>query len=328
MKAIQVEAFGGPEVLHIQEVEVPKLADDEVLIVLYAAGVNPVETYIRQGGYGKKNPELPYTPGSDGAGVVEKVGKHVTHLKEGDRVCVSGSLTRNQTGTYAEKVVCSANAVYPLPDELSFYQGAGLGVPALAAYRALFLKAKIHPKETVLIHGASGAVGLLAVQMAKNAGAVVIGTAGSKDGQERVYEHGADLVLNHHEPGYLDQLAEMDTFKEVDVVIEMLANVNLERDLNHLRRGGRIVIVGSKGSLEFHPRLIMEKEAQVIGMAIAQATESEQIESMEGILDFVHTQNVRPYIGKVFPLDGASAAHQEVERGTSNGLVVLDIHSY
>ena len=325
MKGIQINKFGGPEVLEITELDPPIPGKSEVLVTLHAAGVNPVETYVRQGGYGESDPDLPYVPGSDGAGIIEKVGEGVTHLKAGDRVFVSASTAEKQTGSYAEKMVCDSQCVYPLPDSLSFHQGAALGVPALAAYRSLFLKADIKPAESVLIHGASGGVGLLAVQMAKYAGAVVIGTAGSKAGENIVKEHGADFVLNHRESGYLEAIPSLLGIDGVDVVIEMLANVNLGKDLKHIKQGGRVVVVGSKGSLDFKPRLIMAKEAHVIGMSIAHTTDTELKEMMHGLLPMLQSGFLNPYVGKVFPLEEAASAHEEVTNGDSNGMVVLDM---
>lgn len=177
MKSIQVTQFGGPEKLVFKDVKDVVAEKGEVCVRLYAAGVNPSDTYTLAGTYAFSIPQLPYTPGLDGAGVVESIGEEVTNVHVGDRVFIASLMGSKNTGTFAQKVVCDATLVHPLPSHVSFEQGAALGVPALTAYRALFQRACLKPGQTVLIHGASGGVGLQVVQMAKSHGAKVIGTA-------------------------------------------------------------------------------------------------------------------------------------------------------
>jgi NADPH2:quinone reductase len=172
MKAIRVNAFGGPEVLELAEVPMPQAGPGEVLVRVHAGGVNPVETYIRAGKYARL-PELPYTPGNDGAGVIEQVGPDVNEFKPGDRVYTAGSIS----GTYAEFALCKKEQVHPLPAKVSFAQGAAMGTPYATAYRGLFQRACAKPGETVLVHGASGGVGTAAVQLARAHGLRVFGTA-------------------------------------------------------------------------------------------------------------------------------------------------------
>lgn len=157
MRAVRVFEFGGPEVLRLQaDVPIPSPEDAQVLIKVHACGVNPVETYIRSGNYARK-PALPYTPGSDVAGVIEGVGGRVTAFKKGDRVFTSATLS----GGYADYAVAEADTVFPLSDKLSFSQGAAIAIPYFTAYRALFLKGHAKAGESVLIHGASGGVSIL-----------------------------------------------------------------------------------------------------------------------------------------------------------------------
>lgn len=148
-----------------------------------------------------------------------------------------------------------------MPDRLSFAQGAGINVPYATAYRALFQKAQTKDGETVLVHGASGGVGIAAVQLAVAAGLRVIGTAGSERGLQLVREQGAHQVRDHRQPGYLDGI-------EVDVIMEMLANVNLAKDLTALAKFGRVVVIGSRGNVEITPREIMRRDATVLGMLL------------------------------------------------------------
>ena len=225
MKAIRVHAFGDPEVMQVEEVPSPSPGKGEVLVRVKACGVNPVDTYIRSGAYAAK-PALPYTPGSDLGGIVEAAGEGVTRLKAGDRVYAAGTIT----GSYAEYALCREDQVHPIPDNVGFSQGAALGVPYRASFRALFHRAKAIAGETVLIHGATGGVGLSAVQWARAAGLTVIGTGGTDAGRKLAAEQGAHHVFSHKEPDYLDKIRSLTGGRGVDVIIEMLANVNLGKD--------------------------------------------------------------------------------------------------
>ena len=253
MHGIQVSEFGGPEVLRYQELPVPEPGAGQVRVRMRAIGVNPADTYIRTGTYAFFTPELPYTPGFDGAGVVDAAGAGVDALAPGERVFVGALGTPGFSGAYAELAVVDAAGVHPLPSSLSYGQGAAVGVPCVTAWRALFQKAGLQPGETVLIHGASGGVGVPATQLASDAGAVVIGTAGSSEGAEVVRGAGASHVLDHTAPGYLDELPDITGGRGVSVVVEMLADVNLEQDLGVLAVGGRVVVVGSRGRGGAHP---------------------------------------------------------------------------
>ena len=205
MKAIRVGKLGPPEVMVLEEVADPKPGPGQVLVTVKAAGVNPVDTYIRSGLY-RPDLELPYTPGIDAAGVIAAVGPDVKHRRMGQRVYVAWSVS----GTYAEQVLCSEFQTHPLPDGVSFGQGAAIGVPYGAAFRALFQRAHAKPGETVLVHGASGGVGLGAVQLARAAGLRVIGTAGSEQGRALVQAQGAHHVLDHQPAGLSGPIDRID----------------------------------------------------------------------------------------------------------------------
>ncbi|KAK1879754.1 Quinone oxidoreductase [Dissostichus eleginoides] len=194
MRAISVREFGSPSVLRLTELPVPQPGPGQVLIRVHACGVNPVETYIRAGTYPRK-PPLPYTPGTDVAGVVD---------------------------SYAEFSVAAEQCVHRLPDALHFTQGAAIGVPYFTAYRALVHKAHTQPGETVLIHGASG--------------------------------------------------GEATEGRGVDVILEMLSNVNLSKDLQMVADGGRVAVIGCRGSIEINPRDTMAKESCIMGVALFFAT--------------------------------------------------------
>src|SRR5580693_2039589 len=191
MKAIRVLQFGGPEVLQLKNVPDPEPGPKQVLIHVRAVGVNPVETYIRAGRY--TNLSLPYTPGTDAAGEVAQIGAQVRNVTFGARVYTSGSVT----GAYANMTVCEAADIHPLPDHTSFAEGAAMNIPYGTAWRALFQRARAVPGETVLVHGATGGVGTAAVQLARAAGMIVIGTAGSEEGMKLVTQQSAHHALNH-----------------------------------------------------------------------------------------------------------------------------------
>jgi NADPH2:quinone reductase len=318
MRAIRVREFGEPEAMRLEEVPDPEPGPGQVVVSVSAAGVNPVDTYLRSGAYAPKLP-LPYTPGIDAAGVVVAVGPGVEHRRVGERVYVAWSVS----GTYAERVLCSEFQTHPLPEAVSFAQGAALGVPYGAAFRALFQRARAVAGETVLVHGADGSVGIAAVQLARAAGLWVIGTAGSERGMALAKAQGAQRVLNHGVPGYLSGVKELTCGRGVDVVLEMLANVNLGRDLGVLSPGGRVVVIGSRGRVEIDPRDAMGPETAILGMSLFSATERE-LRSMHAALGAgLESGTVRPVVSRKFPLAEAAAAHRAVIEGSTFGKFVL-----
>src|SRR5215471_18556967 len=260
MKAIRVHEFGGPEVLKLEEVATPKPSAGEVLVRIHAAGVNPYDTYMRAGTYTLK-PSLPYTPGSDGAGVVETVGGGVTKVKRNDRVYTARTLT----GAYAEYALALEDQLHPLPAKVDFKQGAGIWVPYGTAYHALCHSAKAHPSETTLVHGASGGVGTAALQIARAMGLRVFGTAGTPNGLEIAKREGAHQVFDHRKAGYQEEILQATDNRGVDIVLEMLANVNLSNDTKLLAKNGRVVVIGSRGEVTINPRELMARRASIRG---------------------------------------------------------------
>ncbi len=318
MKAIRVHEFGGPEVLKFEDVPDPHPGLGEVLVKIEAAGVNPVETYIRTGTYARK-PTPPYTPGSDGAGVVERVGEGVRCARPGDRVYVIGS----SSGTYAEKAVCAQNQVYPLPGRISFAQGAALAIPYATAYRALFQRAQATAGENVFVHGASGGVGIAAVQFARAAGMRVIGTAGSEKGRKLVKDEGAHDVLDHTAADYLERLMQLTGNRGADVILEMLANRNLGKDLTVLAPRGRVVVIGSRGTVEINPRDTMSRDAAILGMVLFNASERELEGIHSAIVAGLENGTLRPIVGQELPLAEAARAHEAVMKPGAYGKIVL-----
>ena len=317
MKAIVVQQFGGPDVLRPADVPDPHPGPGQVLVRVKAAGVNPVDTYIRDGKYGPK--AFPYTPGTDVAGTVERVGDGVIAIRPADRVYAYA----RAGGAYAEQLVCDVSEVHPLPPRLSFAQGAAVGVPYATAYRALFVRGDARPHEAVLIHGASGGVGLAAAQLAVNHGCVVIGTAGSEAGLDLVCRQGVALTLNHHNKGYLDQLMAFTAGRGVDLILEMLANQNLDRDLTVLAKRGRVVVVGNRGRVEIDPRQTMQRDADVRGMSLTNADAAELAMIHAALVAGFTNGTLTPLVARQFPLADAAAAHRAVMEGGATGKIVL-----
>jgi NADPH2:quinone reductase len=316
MKAIRVHEFGPPEVMKLEDVPDPMPGPGQVVVQVHAAGVNPVETYIRSGVYALK-PPLPYTPGGDAAGVVAAVGDQVTGFKTGDRVYTAGTIS----GAYAQLALCNAGQVYPLPAGVSFARGAGLHVPYATAHRALYQRAKAHAGQTVLVHGASGAVGIAAVQFAVAAGLTVIGTGGTERGRQLVRDQGAAHVLDHKAPDYLGELMKLTEGRGVDVILEMLANVNLGKDLTVLAKGGCIVVIGCRGEVQINPRLLMRVEGSILG--VMAGTPEEYAQSHAAIGAGLRTGTLRPVVGRELPLAEAPRAHHEIIESTAYGKIVL-----
>src|SRR5437588_8901916 len=318
MKAIRVHEFGGPEVLRLEEVPAPRPGAGQVLVRMHAIGVNPVETYIRSGTYARL-PDLPYTPANDGAGVIEHVGSNVNEFKRDHCVYTAGSIS----GTYAERALCKAAQVHRLPENVSFAQGAAMGTPYATAYRGLFQRAEAKPGEIVLVHGASGGVGTAAVQLARARGLRVFGTACSDEGRKLAREQGAHEVFDHRAPDHFEQIMKATDGRGVDVIVEMLANVNLGRDLTILAKRGRVVIIGSRGRVEIDPRDAMQRDADVRGMAIPNTPPADWA-SIHAALDVgLENGTLHPVVGKEFPLAEAAQAHRAVMEPGAFGKIVL-----
>ncbi len=318
MKGIVVHEFGGPEVLKLEHIPTPHPDAGQVLVRIHAAGVNPYDTYMRNGTYAIK-PSLPYTPGSDGAGVVEAVGKDVSKVKPGDRVYLANTIT----GAYAEYALASENQVHSLPAEITYAEGAGVWVPYGTAYHALYQCAHARAGESVLIHGASGGVGIAAVQIAHAIGLTVLGTAGTEKGRELVLREGAHYAFDHTNPDSPKQILEATGGRGVDVILEMLANVNLGHDLKLLAFRGRVVVIGSRGDVTITPRDLMARRASIRAFTLWAVTEAEANEIHAGLIAGLANGTLRPIVGKELPLAEAARAHKEILEPGAFGKTVL-----
>ena len=322
MKAILARAFGGPEVLTLEDVPDPSAGQGQVRVRIHAVGVNPYDTYMRAGGYAI-TPDLPYTPGADAAGGIDQVGDGVAGWGAGDRVYISGTATGKAHGAYAAIAVCEAAQVHRLPARISFAQGAGLFVPYVTAWRALFGRANARAGDTVLVHGASGGVGIAATQFAVAAGLTVIGTAGTDEGLAVVTRQGARHAFNHRSAGYLDQITSTTGGRGPDVILEMLANVNLDHDLTIVAPGGRIVVIGNRGRVEIDARKIMGKDCAVYGLALWGIPPDDIRRAHQAIIAGLESGALNPVVGKEMPLADAAKAHVAVMEPGAHGQIVL-----
>ena len=318
MQAICVHKFGEADVMQYEEVATLTPIKNQIKIEVKAIGVNPVDTYIRAGIYPIK-PDLPYTPGKDASGIITEIGSEVKNRKIGERVYTCGCLS----GSYAEELICEENQAFILPENCSFATGAALGVPYSTAFIALNVRAHAAAGETVLIHGASGSVGLAAIQIARSNGLKVIGTAGTEAGLKLLKAQGVVAALNHNQDNYLDPITDLTGGAGVDVVLEMLANLNLDNDLKLLAPNGRVVIIGSRGTIEIDPRDTMGKNAAILGMSLFN-TSAEHLQQIHaaikaGLID----GRYQPVIHSELPLSDAAKAHDLVMQNGVNGKILL-----
>ena len=323
MRSIVVREFGAPEVLKVETVPDPTPSASQVLVRVRAVGINPVDTYIRSGAYAVK-PQLPFTPGNDGAGEVIAVGADVKQFAAGDRVYIAGdNLGTPRTGLLAEMALCAPTQLHRLPDTVTFGQGAAMGVPYATAYYSLFNRAKARPGETVLVHGASGGVGIASIEIARAHGMVVFGTASTERGRRAVLDHGAHEVFDHSSPGYLEEITKATGGKGVDIVLEMAAHLNLDKDLTVLAKYGRIVIIGSRGRVEIDPRGTMGREASVMGMLLFNVTAPDLASVHAALVAGLENGTLRPVVGREFSLDEAPKAHEAVMAPGALGKIVV-----
>lgn len=321
MKAILAHEFGGPDVLRYEDLPDPSPGPGQVRVRLHAVGVNPFDTYMLAGTYAIK-PPLPYSPGADGAGVVEAVGADVATVQVGDRVYTGGTAESLAFGAYRQIVICSEAQVHALPERVSFAEGAAVNVPSLTAHVALE-RAQPHSGDVVLVHGASGSVGLAAVQMARAAGLTVIGTAGTDDGLALVAAEGAHHAVDHRDPQHVERIQSLTNGRGPDVILEMLANVNLDHDLTMLAPRGRVVVIGNRGRIEIDPRKIMGKHAVVTGLALWGLTNDEISRGHEALGVALTSGALRPVVGAELPLAEAAEAHRRVMTPGARGKIVL-----
>lgn len=322
MQAIRAHKFGGPEQLQLDNIDDPVAGSGEVVIDIKAVGVNPACTYMLGGAYAIK-PELPYIPGPDAAGVISSIGTGVDNLKVGDRVFVGICIGFNPTGCYAQKVLRKSVDVVALPDNVSFAEGAALGTPYFTAHYGLLARGGAKAGECVFIHGASGAVGTASIQLAKRAGMTVIASAGTSRGLELIEAQGADHVVDHTATDYMQEVTRASGGDGPNLILEMLANVNLAADLEVVAKYGRIIVIGNRGEITINPRVTMMKELDVRGMAVFNASDAEVTDITKDLTTGLSDGSLKPVIGRELSLSEAAESHRAVLQPGAHGKIVL-----
>ncbi|SBS31016.1 Crotonyl-CoA reductase [Marinomonas aquimarina] len=318
MKAMQVNDYGPASDLTLVDADKPTINADQILVQVGASGVNPVDTYIRSG-TNNYSASFPHTPGNDGAGTIVEVGANVTDFQIGQRVYFS----RNLSGSAAEYAVCVPTHTFPLADALSFAEGACLGIPYTTAHRALFGRAHALAGDKVLVHGATGAVGLATVQLALAAGMHVVASAGTVEGANLLRAQGVQEVIMHNQEGYLAPYQSLQN--GFDVIIEMLANHNLDQDLKALAFGGTVAVIGNRGTVDINPRDLMARDAAVIGVALANVKPEELERIAKAMLPLFEKGVLKPVVRKEYALSELAQAHEDVLKSGAQGNLVVRI---
>jgi len=320
MKAILFDQLGGPEVLKLGDASKPEVRPGWVLLKNHAIGINFADNFFRQGQY-LIRPKLPDTPGLEAAGVVEAVGPGVEHLKPGMRVTAIG------TRTYAEYCVASASQVMPLPDFVSFTEGAAFPIQTLTAYHMLHTSHQTTPGQTVLVHSAAGGVGIVAVQIAKAAGARVIGTVSNDSKINLVKEYGADAVINYVTQDFAEEALKLTNGKGVDLILDAVGKPTLEKGLNCLAPFGHLILYGRAGGVPDPVNLmsLFQKSLKVSGFVLytVSAMPDKHREGIEKSFQLMQQGKLKMLVGKTFPLAEAAEAHRYMESRQSVGKLVL-----
>ena len=321
MKAIVFDKTGGPEVLALSDVPKPDVRPGMVLIKVHAIGVNFADTRFRQGTYVVK-PKLPDTPGMEAAGVIEAVGDGVTDLRVGMRVAAF------TVKSYAEYCQAPAPMVIPLPDGVSFVDGAAFPIQVMTAYHMLHTADSTGPGKTVLVHSAAGGVGLVAVQLAKVAGARVFGTVSSDAKAQLVKDHGADAVINYATGKFADEVLRLTDGRGVDLILDAVGKPTFEEGLRCLATLGHLILYGRAGGPTdpLNVATLSAKSQKVSGFMVPTITRNfpeKTRESAARCFALMREGRLALHIGKTFPLAQAADAHRYLESRQSTGKLVL-----
>lgn len=324
MRAIQISQFGNPDVLEVVDVPMPEPGPNQVRIRVWAAGVNPVDTYVRSGAYGDR--PMPASLGFDAAGEIDAVGHGVDSAVIGTRVYTCTALP----GAYAEYAIVDIDRTYPLPDNISFDQGAAIGIPYATAYSALHQHAATGVTSTVFVHGGSGGVGIPTIELAKVAGARVAASCGTDAGEEILRAHGADIIVRHDKDGYLDTLSSLVAAPGsagqtgIDTIVEMAAHVNLGNDLTLLNNRGTVVVVGSRGPVQINARDVMRRDARIQGMLLFNLTSDERQEIHAKLYPLLLDGRLSPRVAARYTLEQVRDAHVHVLQSGIGGKIILN----
>jgi len=323
MKAVQLQKFGGPEVLEMVEIDRPVPTGREVLIEIKAIGVNYADTARREGQYVVKTP-LPFIPGAEIAGVVTAIGEKVTGVKPGMRV-----VTLIESGGYSEFALADETSLIPIPEQIDFQNAAALPLQGLSAYHVLKTMGRLEKGETVLVHAAAGGVGTLSVQLAKLFGAgKIIATASSPEKLELARKMGADVLINYSESNWVEQVLEATGGKGVDVALEMVGGEVFNKTLKCLATFGRLVVFGAASGEQsrMYPSSLMARNQSVIGFFLPQIMRKPELlqHSLVELLTYLGEGKLKLTIGGVFPLEEAANVHELLQSRKTSGKLLLE----
>jgi NADPH:quinone reductase len=319
MKAIRVHQYGGPEVLKLEDYEVGKPAAGQVLLRNVNAGLNFVDTYIRRGIYPY---HLPYTPGWEGAGVVEELGEGVSTLKVGDRVAYA-----HQSGSYAEWSLAKAEGLIPLPEAFSFEQGAAFPLQGMTAHYLLHEFRTVKPGDVVLIHAAAGGMGLLLVQWAKHLGAKVFGTVSTEEKAKAAREAGVDEVIFYTKSDFVAETKRLTNGQGADLIIDGVGKTTFAGNLEAAARRGNVIIYGAaSGPADpISPNALMVRSLTLSGGNLVNyiLTREEMLHRAKAVIEGIQKGWLKLKIDRVLPLAQASEAHQLLESRQTIGKILL-----
>jgi NADPH2:quinone reductase len=320
MKAVVFEKLGGPEVMKIAEVPKPEVKPGMVLIKVRAAGINFADTLFRQGQY-LIQPQLPDTPGVEASGEIEAVGAGVPSFKPGQRVAAMGSKM------YAEFALAPAAQVIPLPDSISFELGAAFPAQVLTAWHLLHSAHETKPGQTVLVHSAAGGVGIVAVQIAKAAGARVIGTVSNASKAALIKEYGADDAIDYVAKDFAAETNRITGGRGVDLILDAVGATTMDKGLTCLAPFGHLILYGRAGGPPEPLNLmkLFEKSAKVSAFTLYTVAALPDVmrRGIEDSFRLIAQGKLRLLVGKSFPLAQAAEAHKFMESRQSTGKLVL-----
>ncbi|CAL9051280.1 unnamed protein product [Musa banksii] len=323
MRAVVITSPGGPEVLHMQEVEDPVVGDDEVLIKVEATALNRADTVQRKGLYPLPKGASPY-PGLECSGTVLTVGKSVACWKVGDQVCalLSG-------GGYAEKVAVPAGQVLPIPEGVSLRDAASFPEVACTVWSTIFMTSQLSPGETLLVHGGSSGIGTFAIQIAKHVGIRVFVTAGSEEKLAACKNLGADVCINYKTEDFVARVEEETGGKGVDVILDNVGGPYLQKNLDSLGMDGRLFIIGFMGgaATEVNLSCLLARRLtiQAAGLRNRSLENKAKIvaEVKKHVWSAIAAGKVKPIVYKTFPLSEAAEAHRLMEGSSHVGKILL-----
>ena len=322
MRAVLCKAYGPPESLVVEEVDSPPLFPAGVRIRVHAAGINFPDVLMIKGEYQFK-PPFPFSPGAEVAGEVTEVGADVTNVKVGDRV-----IAMCGAGGFAEEVVVGGNSVLPMPDEMDFVIASGLTLTYGTSIYALKQRAQLQAGETLLVHGASGGVGLSAVEIGRAMGAHVIGTGGDDEKLKVALDHGCDHVINYRTGDFKDEVKALTDGKGADVIYDPVGGDVFDQSLRCIAWDGRLLVIGFAGGRIPAPpaNLILLKSCSVVGVfwgAWSAREAAANRDNLDQVVQWWRDGKIKPHVSHTFPLEQASDALYAVINRQVVGKAVL-----